>query len=378
MPPASRSEGVTQGVRQQINKPTVYRFDGIVLDLFKQLNDTFQEENETPPIMAAHDISISIKGSIKSMREKALAEGALLQTRENAIVAMTLIGEIVATCEDIVGLELRDRFKGDVKEDAFTQAFVDLAKSFSDAERPQILNNVIVGDMESSSTTFEARLDGLIAMDLDSVIPDPISLRDASQKGRGSGHVPSWNEDYELAWSWFFAKHAKTSNRLPATFSADSFEDAVKCIEDRVFSHWVFPPHIGISTASAHSLVCRNALFLLRQEGLVNWNGPDFFVPCAKVKAAITLAQRAVDNPLKTDNDDASSASKTWYQKGWEDRGAANETSVYKAGYGDGFNAGFQAAMKDNGGRGVDTPGTGRHGHDGDPNSSGKRLRRDA
>ncbi|KAK8248614.1 hypothetical protein IWZ00DRAFT_489616 [Phyllosticta capitalensis] len=161
-PPASRSDGVGQGVRQQINKPTVYRFDGIVLDLFKQLNDTFQEENETPPIMAAHDISISIKSSIESMREKALAEGAPLQTRENAIVAMTLIGEIVATCEDIVGFELRDKFKGDVKEDAFTQAFVDLAKSFSEAERPQILNNVIVGDMESSSTTFEARLDGLI------------------------------------------------------------------------------------------------------------------------------------------------------------------------------------------------------------------------
>ncbi|KAL1387625.1 hypothetical protein HDK64DRAFT_308831 [Phyllosticta capitalensis] len=162
MPPASRCEGVTQGVRQQINKPTVYRFDGIVLDLFKQLYDTFQEENETPPIMAAHNISISIKSSIKSMREKALAEGAPLQTRENAIVAMTLIGEIVATCEDIVGLELRDKFKGDVKENAFTQAFVDLARSFSDAERPQILNNVIVEDMESSSTTFEARLDGLI------------------------------------------------------------------------------------------------------------------------------------------------------------------------------------------------------------------------
>ncbi|KAK8241531.1 hypothetical protein HDK77DRAFT_258018 [Phyllosticta capitalensis] len=171
-PPASRSDDAPQGVRRQVRRPTVYRFDGVITELQTRFNSSLQEENGAHQITAAEYIVSSIEQSVESMLEKALAEDAPLQTRENAIVAMVLIAEIVATCEDTVGKETRGKFEDEGDENSFTQAFVDIAKSFSEVERRHILKNVIE-EGEWSGPTLEDKLEVAIELcDEHGVFPD--------------------------------------------------------------------------------------------------------------------------------------------------------------------------------------------------------------
>ncbi|KAK8209268.1 hypothetical protein IWZ01DRAFT_505204 [Phyllosticta capitalensis] len=118
---------------------------------------------------AAFDVSDLIDSTINSMLEIAMAPPSLLETRQNMMFTLIDIGDMIATCDDALGDKLKDMYQ--MEGNSLTKAFMDLARSFSDAERPYILQTVI--QTEPKSATFEEKLTELINLcDEYCIMPD--------------------------------------------------------------------------------------------------------------------------------------------------------------------------------------------------------------
>ncbi|KAK8241519.1 hypothetical protein HDK77DRAFT_257003 [Phyllosticta capitalensis] len=136
----------------------------------------------------AFDISESIESTVESIVKQALAPPSFCTTRLNAIFTFAEIGEMIADCTETLGRELRKSFQ--MEENSFTEAFLDLARSFSDAEKPCVLRDVL--QTGSTRSTFEQKLVELIKLCDDyCIMPDLADsldiLRGKATENVGSG-----------------------------------------------------------------------------------------------------------------------------------------------------------------------------------------------
>lgn len=168
-------------------KPRVLSFDHLIQRIDNKIDRALRKSGSRQ-YDAASDVSESIESAIESIVKKALAPPSLLTTRLNAIFTLAEIGEIIAYCDDTLGHELRKDFQ--MEENSFTKAFLDLARSFSDEEKPYVLKDVT--QIESKTSTFEQRLGELIGLcDGYCIMPDLADsldvLRGKAAENAGSG-----------------------------------------------------------------------------------------------------------------------------------------------------------------------------------------------
>ncbi|KAL1387623.1 hypothetical protein HDK64DRAFT_308830 [Phyllosticta capitalensis] len=152
------------------------------------------------------------------------------------------------------------------------------------------------------------------------------------------------SKEEELAWSWQFARIALHSPRLPAVLLADSFQDAVKWLEYRIPSCSRFPSHVGTNTRRAFDILCRNALFLLRREGIVAWKGTTTFAPTIPIPT--WPADPAEQDNVQSAYPPPSDPRTIWCEHRWEEQGADDEKRHLDAGYDAGYRAGYSAGFK--------------------------------
>ncbi|KAK8248613.1 hypothetical protein IWZ00DRAFT_489615 [Phyllosticta capitalensis] len=152
------------------------------------------------------------------------------------------------------------------------------------------------------------------------------------------------SKEEELAWSWRFARIALHSPRVPAVLLADSFQDAVQWLEYRIPSCSRFPSHVGTNTRRTFDILCRNALYLLRREGIVAWKGTTNFAP------TIPIPTRPADPPGQDNNQSAcpppSDPRTIWCESTWEEQGTDDGKNHLDAGYDAGYHAGYSAGFK--------------------------------
>ncbi|KAK8154592.1 hypothetical protein IWX90DRAFT_418507 [Phyllosticta citrichinensis] len=131
----------------------VVNFDWQSKSVWKELNVTHDRKRGSAQYDAAGGAAWTIERTIKSIADNAHSETSF-RTRRNALITLRKIGKSIALSVGVVPREVRKDYTSD--QDCYTDAFLEIAKSFTRAERAKVLQT------DQDGLTFEQKLVELV------------------------------------------------------------------------------------------------------------------------------------------------------------------------------------------------------------------------
>ncbi|KAK7529622.1 uncharacterized protein J3D65DRAFT_672557 [Phyllosticta citribraziliensis] len=128
-------------------------FDWQSKRVWRELNVTHDRKSGSAQFYAAGGASWTIERTIKSITDNAHSDTSF-RARRNALIALRKIGKSITLSEGVIPHEVRKDYTSD--QNGFTDAFLEIAKSFTCAEKAKVLHT------DQDGSTFEQKLVELV------------------------------------------------------------------------------------------------------------------------------------------------------------------------------------------------------------------------